>query len=437
MSIRRNLLLALLGAVLLVAIAAGIGTYLSARAQANEMFDYQLWQMALSLRNHTLQERNALLPGLLPGTGYDFIVQVWDQNGTRVYFSDQDIALPEGRLGLDTVRLNGQDWRVYTLVDPSRTIQVAQPMSLRRERAAGIAFRILAPILASIPFFALLIWLVVGQGLQPLADIARALSRRAPDSLDALSDRNLPAEIRPMVLQLNALLERLQGALETQKRFTADAAHELRTPLTALQLQLQLVERAQDPQQRSEAIAQLKAGAQRATRLVEQLLSLARTERQASDEPYGPVELERVAAGVVADLEPIASAKSIELRLGRLEPAAIPGREQAIRTLATNLVENAVRYTPSGGTVSVSAWSENERSLLAVTDTGPGIPQSERAQVFERFYRLPGAPGSGSGLGLAIVKNIADAHGAEVSLSDGDGRRGLCVRVSFPRTAAA
>lgn len=436
MSIRRNLLLALLGAVLLVGVAASLATYFAARRQANEMFDYQLRQMALSLRNHSLQPRDDLLPdALLPDADYDFIVQVWDQSGTRVYLSNQDISLPEGRLGLDTISVNGRDWRVYTLVDASKTVQVAQPMSLRRERAAGIALRILAPILASIPLFALLIWLVIGRGLQPLGDIARAIARRAPDSLDPLSDRNLPAEIRPMVLQLNALLHRLAGALETQKRFTADAAHELRTPLTALQLQLQLVERAQTEDQRREAVEQLKAGAQRATRMVGQLLALARSERQAPDEPAIPVELDRIAAAVAADLEPIASAKRIELRLGRLEPAAVNGREDAIRTLLANLVENGLRYTPSGGAVTVHAYAEGEHSLLCVNDTGPGIPADERAHVFDRFYRLPGAPGSGSGLGLAIVKNIADAHHAQVQLSDSEAGKGLCVRVRFPRMA--
>ena len=428
MSIRKNLLLTLLSALLLLGLAASAATYFAARKEANELFDYQLRQIALSLRDQTLQSQNLLNPDF----DYDFIVQVWDPRGSLVYLSNQNILLPQSTLGFDTVPVNGEDWRIFTMSNADKTIQVALPVSLRSDRAATIALHILIPIVASIPLFALLIWLLVGRGLAPLGGIARAIAMRAPSSLTPMPEQGLPAEVQPMVAQLNGLLARLTEAIETQKRFTADAAHELRTPLAALQLQMQVLERAQTPEDRREALEHLKAGARRAHRLVEQLLTLARLEPEAARRETAPVRLDRLAASSLSELETLAVAKPIELRLGRIEPAVVAGREDALRTLLDNLIENAIRYTPAGGRVTVDACADSEGPLLAVTDTGPGIPRVERQRVFDRFYRVPGIGVSGSGLGLAIVKSIADSHGASVELSEGESGTGLAVRVRFP-----
>jgi two-component system OmpR family sensor kinase len=428
MSIRKNLLIALLSALLLVGFASAAATWFTARREANELFDYQLKQMALSLRDQTMQSRG----GLLPDFDYDFIVQVWDPRGTLVYLSNQNILLPQGKAGYNTVSVGGENWRIFTLGNSDRTIQVAAPMSLRSDRAAALALRTLMPIVASIPLFAVLIWLLVGIGLKPLEAIASAIGARAPASLEPLEERALPDEVRPMVLELNGLLARLGEAIETQKRFTTDAAHELRSPLTALQLQIQLLERAQSSEERADALEQLKAGTRRASRLVEQLLTMARLEPEAAQQPVTSVELDRVAAAVLADFEPLATAKALELRLGRIEPARASGQEQALRTLAANLVDNAIRYTPAGGRVTLDAFTEAGRAVLQVRDTGPGIPVEERARVFDRFYRLPGSGVQGSGLGLAIVKRIADAHRAHIDLAEGDEGRGLRATVRFP-----
>jgi len=429
MSIRRNLLVALLSALLLVGLAASAATYFAARKEANELFDYQLRQMALSLRDQTLQNRDVLFPDF----DYDFIIQVWDSAGTRLYFSDQNISLPQSGLGFGSVSVGGEDWRIFTMSDGINAIQVAQPMSLRRDRAATIALRILVPIVASIPLFALLIWMLVGRGLRPLGEIARAIGAREPSSLEPLADGGLPREVQPMVGQLNGLLARLAEAIETQKRFTADAAHELRSPLTALQLQLQLVERARTVEDRTEAIGHLKDGIRRASRLVEQLLTMARLGPEAVQAP-GVVALDRLGASVLAEFEPLAAAKGIELRLGHIEPVQVDGAEAALRTLARNLVDNAIRYTPAGGRVTLDIYAEDKSALLAVTDTGPGIPPQERRRVFDRFYRLPGSGTQGSGLGLAIVRQVANAHGATIELGEGDADRGLRVTVRFAKT---
>ena len=425
--------MALLLALLLVGVAASAATYIAARREANEMFDYQLRQMALSLRDQTLQTQSLLSPDF----DYDFIVQVWDPRGSIVYLSNQNTLLPQSAQGFDTVRVNAEAWRVFTMRNADKTIQVALPMSLRSDRAASVALRLLIPIVASIPLFAILIWLLVGRGLAPLAGIARAIGRRAPDSLEPLNESGLPGEVQPMVAQLNGLLERLGGAIEARKRFTADAAHELRTPLSALQLQLQVLERAQTAEQRREALERLRAGARRASRLVEQLLTLARVEPDSALTPTAAVRLDRLAESRVAEIEPLATAKRVELRLGRIEPVVADGDEDALGTLLVNLLENAIRYTPSGGRLSVDACMDGGAPMLSVTDNGPGISPGDRERVFDRFYRVPGAGAPGSGLGLAIVKRVAELHGARIELADGEQGTGLAARVRFPASDAA
>ena len=433
MSIRRKLLLALLSALLLIGLAASGATWFAVHKAANDVFDYQLQQMALSLRDQTMQNQVEFFPGF----DYDFIVQVWDPAGALVYLSNQSIVLPQRGKGFETVPVNGKDWRVFTLGQADKTIQVAAPVSLRRDRAVSMALRILIPIMAAIPLFALLTLLIVGEGLKPLGEIAAAIRRRAPNSLEPLPAAKLPEEVRPMVSELNGLLERLREAIETQKRFTADAAHELRSPLTALQMQTQLVERARSQGELRDALEQLKAGARRASRLVEQMLTMARLAPEASLQEPAALDLERLAASVVAEFGPLAEAKAIDLRLGRVEPARAIGQEQALHTLAGNLVDNAIRYTLPGGRVVVEIWSDEGGAVLDVKDTGPGIPAEERQRVFDRFYRLPGSGVEGSGLGLAIVKQIADAHGAKITLGETEKDQGLKVTVRFAKVPAS
>jgi signal transduction histidine kinase len=427
MSIRRKLLVALLSALALVGVLASSLTFFAARREANELFDYQLQQMALSLRDQTLQGRARLFPELK----YDFIVQVWDPFGGLVYLSDRSILLPPGSSGFSNVLENGEDWRIFTLSHPDKTIQVALPVSLRQDQASAMALRILGPIAAVIPLFGLLIWMLVGYELRPLNDIARAIRKRAPSSLEPLPAAKLPEEVVPMVSELNALIGRLREAIETQKQFTADAAHELRSPITALQLQIELAVRARSAEEQSQALDALRQGAARAARLVEQMLTMARLEPEAAQEAPVQVDLDRTAASVVAELEPLAEAKGVELRLERMEPVRVAGHEHALHTLARNLVDNALRYTPSGGRVTVEVRKEEGSAVLEVQDTGPGIPPEERKRVFDRFYRLEGAGAEGSGLGLSIVKQIADAHRAEIRLGEADHGIGLRVTVRF------
>lgn len=388
--------------------------------------------MALSLRDQTL----AVPADFFPNIGHDFAIQVWDPSGVLVYLSGAGVLLPKAKRGYETVTVDGQDWRIFTLAEPDKTIQVAAPITVRSGRATAMALRILVPVLATIPLYGVLIWLIVGEGMRPLVQIAGAIRRRAPASLEPLPSRGLPEEVAPMVSELNALLGRLREAIEKQKRFTADAAHELRSPLTALQVQLDMLARARSPQESREALESLRAGMRRAARLIDQMLTMARLEPEAAGEAFAEVDLASLAAAAAAELEPLAEAKKIELRLERMDAAGLRGQPQALYTLVRNLMDNAIRYTPPGGKVLVSVQSQGREVLVQVDDTGPGIPAEERARVFDRFYRLPGSDAEGSGLGLAIVRQIAQVHGAEVTLSDSYGGRGLRAKVLFPRVDA-
>jgi two-component system, OmpR family, sensor kinase len=433
-SIRRQLLLGLLAVVLIAGLIAAWGVYRRAHDELDEVFDYHLKQMALSLRDQSFEPFAGGLLGI--EEGFDFAIQVWSEDGIRMYFSRPHTGLPNrARLGYETVETSEGDWRVFSIQQRGLTLQVAQPMAIRKRLAAAAALRTLAPFLFLLPVLGVLVWVIVGRGLKPLVSVAGAVKARTPAALHPLPERGLPEEIQPLVTALNDLLARLERTLGAQRQFVADAAHELRTPLTALRLQVQLAERAREPDERAAAFATLKQGLERATHLVEQLLTLARQEPEAARELPGPIELGDLMREVVAGLEPLAVTKSIDLGVTRDEAGTIQGARDGLRTLLGNLVDNAVRYTPAGGRVDVAAYREGGSAVLEVIDTGPGIPPDERDRVLDRFYRRVGSEAGGSGLGLSIVRNVAERHGARLALDAGPAGKGLAVRVVFPHAA--
>jgi len=285
---------------------------------------------------------------------------------------------------------------------------------------------------------------VVGHGLAPLARLTQALEKRHPDGLEALPLRGLPREVTPLVQALNALLGRLTQVLNAQKTFIADAAHELRTPLAAVQIQAQLVARAQDDATRNEAIADLQAGVARATRLTGQLLTLARSE-PAGHQLEHQVDLRALLTDCVAQHVPLAQQRGVDLGMDDQESAranaSIRGDTEALRAMLGNLLDNATKYTPAGGHVDVSLFIDDGHPVVRIADSGPGIPPVERGRVFDRFYRASmGATHAeaahqrtdvkGTGLGLAIVRRVVDQHHAAISLGD-SAAGGLQVDVRF------
>ena len=433
-SLRTRLLVWLLGGVLLLGVAGGLFVYRNALAEADAFFDYHLKETALFLRDQPVEYQ---FPTPIPpnDVAYDFVVQIWTIDGRRIYIGPEQVALPNSiTLGYSTVNTRSGQWRVYGTVSPAKVVQVAQPMSVRRRQAAQLALRTLAPFALLMPLLGLLVWLAVGRALQPLQRLARAVKARRVNALEPLSDQRLPEEVQPLVRSLNDLLARLTAAHERERAFMADAAHELRTPLTALHLQLGALTRAGTEAERTEAMGKLSGGVQRAIRLVEQMLALARQEPRA--EPIRTrFALDDLAREVVAELVPLADARRIDLGVSEAQSVLVEGDRESVATLIRNLVDNAVRYTREGGRVDVSverSAAVPAQALLRVLDDGPGIAREERERVFDRFYRKPGTHSPGSGLGLAIVQAIAAAHGAAVTLGEGSNGQGLAVTVAFP-----
>jgi two-component system OmpR family sensor kinase len=436
-SLRARLLVWLLGGVLLVGAAGGWFVYRNALVEADAFFDYHLRQTALLLSDQPVEY---LLDPAIPQTSadYDFVVQVWTLDGVRVYLSRPHTVLPAiTTIGFSTVATSEGRWRVFGVQAPTKVIQVAQPMRVRERQAVDLALRTLTPFVLLMPMLVIFIWLAVGYALEPLKRLTLLVKARKVTALDPMPDEHLPSEVQPLVGALNDLLGRLGAALERERGFMADAAHELRTPLTALHLQMGTLARAQNEAERSDAMEKLSAGVQRAIRLVEQLLSLARQEPRA-EVIRKRVRLDDLARDVVAEMVPLADARKIDLGISASQPAFVLGDPDALRTLVRNLVDNAVRYTPVGGTVDLSVQESgdpgksNSGAVLRIVDTGPGIAPDERQRVFDRFYRPPGTSPPGSGLGMAIVKAIGDAHRASIALDAGPGGQGLAVTVAFP-----
>jgi len=431
-SIRVRLLVSLLALLALAAAAMAAITYRNVLGESEAIFDYQLQQMALSLRDQG--EIASAQADSLADAQLDFVIQIWTIDGRTIYASRAHSSLPQrALLGLHTLIVQGKAWRTYGVATRERVIQVAQPVEIRQRLAARAAWRSVQPLLVIAPFAALAIWWLAAQNLAPLDRLARELGKREARSLAPLPTTGLPDEVAPLASALNALLERLRSALDAQRAFVADAAHELRSPLTALKLQLELLRREGDAEGREAARAALAEGIARASRLVEQLLALARAEPDAAA-PAECVDLVAIARQAVADTLPLAQSRSVGFELLETGPAFVSGDELALGLLVRNLTDNAARYAPPGSRVEVSVSGNATEVLLQVDDSGPGIAEDERERVFDRFYRRADNGESGSGLGLAIVRSVALAHGASIAL----GRAplgGLRVSVSFPAAA--
>lgn len=434
-SLRARLSGLLLVAILLTAVVQALVAYRTARAEADLIFDYHMQQMALALRSGLpLNAPGGAVDRRLDEENFEFVVQVWSDDGLQVFQSAARAALPQRAvLGFTDVAAHGSSYRVYSMQSRNLVIQVAQDMAARRQMAGALALRTVAPIAIVAPLLMLVAWWVVGASLAPLARVRRQVAARQADDLSEVGEDGLPDEIRPLVRELNLLFGRVRQAFDAQQNFVADAAHELRSPLAALKLQAQGLQRAADDATRELAVARLQAGIDRATRLVEQLLVLARQQASAAaGAPTQPVALAEVARQAVADAVAAAQLRGIDLGLVQADAGTVAGHADALRVLLRNLVDNAIKFTPDGGRVDLEVRCAVGRIVLGVDDSGPGIEPAERARVLDRFHRVAGSQTGGSGLGLAIVKSIADMHGASLTLASSTRLGGLRVALEFP-----
>jgi len=428
-SIRVRVLLALLGMLAVTALVMGGLTYRNVLAETEALFDYQLRQMALSLRDQG--EIAPAQANTLNDEQLDFVVQIWTADGRVIYPPRLRSDLPtRALLGFADIAVQGTTWRTFSVATGDRVIQVAQPLQIRQKLAADAALRSVSPLFLIAPVLALLLWWLAARALAPLQRLTDGVKARDEQSLQPLPMAGLPDEVAPLVAALNGLLQRLGDSLGAQRAFVADAAHELRSPLTALKLQMQLVLRAPDDAARGDAARALTQGIDRAARLVEQLLTLARAEPGATTAVHASVDLSELVRAAVAETVPFATARGTTLELMAATPVTLQGDAAALTALARNLADNAVRYAPTGSRVEVRVFDDAGVPTLQVDDAGPGIAPTDRERVFDRFYRHAAGDEPGTGLGLAIVRSVAERHGAEVILGNSS-LGGLRVLVRF------
>jgi signal transduction histidine kinase len=428
-SIRARLLVWQISALMLTGLLVSVITYLLAWDAFNRIRDYGLEQIAYSVVRHGIEYENE---EEVRNDRGQFVSQIWAADGSLLYSSLAEAGPPLQAPGLHEVAWDQAQWRVYALKEGGLTIQVATNLANRARKFGQIAPWLLIPLAVLVVVLGLLIRAAVGRALAPLEQVRGEIGQRGALRLHALDSRGMPEEVAPLVDTLNDLLVRLERALSSQRDFIADAAHELRTPLTAVKLQAQIARRAESPEAREAALAQLADGVDRAAHLVEQLLAMARLEPVDRQSAFEPVALDALLKNAVAAFSAQAEAADIDLGVGACVALTVQGQAASLRMLLNNLIDNALRYTPRGGRVDVELSETPGQARLTVSDTGPGIPAAERARALERFQRLAGADIPGSGLGLAIVREVATLHGGQVRLEDAP-QGGLRVAVLLPR----
>jgi len=318
-------------------------------------------------------------------------------------------------------------------------IQVGEQLTLRSDFTRQILLRMVVPQ-ALLVFLAMLaVWYGVGRGLEPLSDLRREIEQRPTRDLSPLPESPVPSEVQPLIHAMNGFLERLSASISAQQRFIADAAHQLRTPVAGLKTQTELALRQDRTAEAKASLDQLHTATEQLTRLINQLLSLARADPDARrGAESASVNLSELARELTTEWVPRALARNIDLGFeGPSSEPRIAGDPFLLREMLSNLVDNAIRYTQPGGHVTVRIAMEASTVVLSVEDNGPGVPETDRERVFERFYRVLGTGVEGCGLGLSIAREIALRHRASITLNPGPGGTGTVVRIVFPSAAAS
>jgi two-component system sensor histidine kinase TctE len=451
-SLRRLLLRFLVAPLVAVLTVGGFAAYTLSVRIASEAYDSALLDPALALSERLRFAGDHLELDLPAGLAEALRVDTQDRMYFAIHYRDALIGgtaelqpppqrpQPGAPVFYDTA-IGGEPVRAAAMAvqTPAGEAQVRVAETLKKRRALVRQALIASTVPEALVALCALavVWFGVRRGLAPLEQLRAEIGARSHRDLRAVPESHAPAEVRPLVAELNDLLARLRTALDAQSRFIADAAHQLRTPLAALQAQVEAARRETGGRERDAALARLEVATRRTARLASQLLVLARVD-PAGDAPLASeaLDLATVCGARVDEWLQRADARGIDLGF-ELGPARVHGDAGLLGELATNLVENALAYTPTGGTVTVRTADRGHEAVLEVEDDGPGIAPAERSRVFERFYRVPGSPAGGSGLGLAIVREIAQRHGASASIVEGPQARGTLVRVRFVLDAAA
>jgi two-component system sensor histidine kinase QseC len=444
-SLRRRLLALLLGVTALTWIITSVIGYVNARHEAHEILDGHLAQTAALLIAQPageLEEIDTEHTPALHRYSLKVAFQVWG-HGTRLGLHSAnapDAPLSSVREGFSDATHAGRAWRVFSAWDAKgeTLVQVAERQDARDEISGALARGLAASLLLALPFLAAAVWVAVGQGLRPLRSLQAELARRGPDHLDALPTSEVPAEVLPLVTGLNRLFVRMGELIARERRFTADAAHELRTPLAILRVQAQVARTASIDSARMEALDGLIAGAERATRLVEQLLTLARLESGPGAASATACDLREIVRAEAAAIAPQAIARNIDIEFAEDPAPPVHGHPELLAILARNLMDNAVRYALPVGTISLRVYSDERSTVrLEVTNSGPTLEPGDLRRLGERFHRIPGNDAPGSGIGLSIVVRIAELHGGSVQFFPGPDGTGLRVQVTLDGSTTA
>lgn len=417
--------------IVATAVAAGIFSFSAAFDEAHELQDDLLRQIA-SLMGRTQITTGHLDAAQAEDADEELQITVQDLSGA---LSDRTLPIPSTvKDGVQTVEISGEPFRVFVKTAKSgRRFAVAQETEARNIIARDSALRSVTPLLFLLPLLLALVAYVVRTMLRPIHNLSDELHRRSEQDLTPIPTAKIPDEMRPFIVAINGLLDRVKRSVDAQRSFVANAAHELRSPMTALSLQAERMKDTEMSETARTRLLELQHGIERGRSLLNQLLALARVQL-ASPGPKTLISIDQLYREVLEDLMPLAERKNIDIGIETTGGLEVHTSKSDLASVVRNLVDNAIRYTPAGGRVDLAAARRSDLIVLSIKDTGPGIPESERAHVFEPFYRVLGSEEIGSGLGLSIVKTISDRLGFEIAVtySDENQATGLTATVTIP-----
>jgi len=453
-TLSRKLFLRIAPTILVTIAVIGLFAYRSAKREINSVYDAQLINDASvlwALVEDEFHEAGPEKPITIPNIDLDFnnqhaaskeadeyadarMFRIW-KSGKDVMFSDT--ALPETisqqSVGFSEVEYNHEKWRIYSQAVPNTaiSIEVGEKKSLRDKLVFNILLQLSFYLLILVPTVGLLMWLGIKSGLGTIRTLVREIRSRSPDDLSSIPVEDLPRDLSPLGQSINQLLSKLEHSLRAERRFSDDTAHQLQTPLAELKLQLHLLTKADSDSERVALIGDLTRSTDRATHLVEQLLRAARISHQSIS--LQPIPLYHATASVIAEMGNLAADKHLDISLEGQQEARVHADELLMKLLISNLMDNAIKYSPDSGKITIKVLPQDGMWCLSISDTGPGISESEREAVFHRFYRADNAVSDGAGLGLAIVGDIIDRMSGKIALETSENRHGLRVEVLLPK----
>lgn len=470
-SIRQRLLITLLLIITIVGSISILRSYYDARYEIQELFDAQLAQSARFIQAKALDRLQHIDPASVQAFldtqshipplhsnsdeeqeteevtayGHEYerkiAFQLWNNKKHKLLHSAaapikplSEKALSPEYSGFADINHDDGKWRVFSLWDNNHqyVVQVGERYDIRNELAAKISQRLIMPSLISLPVLGFMIWFGIGRGLSPLLQFTKQISRRSPGNLKPVTSESLPGEIKPLATALNDLLTQLADALQKERNFTDDAAHELRTPLAALKTQAQVALRSTSNKEKQHAIEQIMEGVDRATHIVQQLLSLARLSQDSAHINRTSVNLYNFVAEIIAQHANMAIEKDIEISLDGEKDIQIDTEKTVLSMLLSNLIDNAIKYSPVNGNIDISIKQEENNTVVNISDTGPGINQELQQRVFDRFYRIPSRNSiNGCGLGLSIAQQCSRILSADIKLIN-NSPSGLTVIINLP-----